>query len=193
MARFDLPAGSAPQVLVNAGGSQMPDDRAEVHIDPARNEISGSARSGGFCYQDDHYSVYFVAEFDRPFAHWGTWSRALLSPGATQASDIGVLLTHVDPIPNVPLTIPGNPSLTARAGAYVGFTADDGATVRMRVGISFVSVEKARANLHAENPSWDFDAVRAAARARWNRRSEERRVGKEWVRTCRSGWSPDEK
>src|SRR3546814_13404713 len=22
-------------------------------------------------------------------------------------------------------------------------------------------------------------------------RSEERRVGKEWVRTCRSGWSPD--
>src|SRR3546814_4259153 len=62
------------------------------------------------------------------------------------------------------LTIPGNPSLTARAGAYVGFTADDGATVRMRVGISFVSVEKARANLHAENPSWDFDAVRAAAR-----------------------------
>src|SRR3546814_10786221 len=113
----------------------MPDDRAEVHIDPARNEISGSARSGGFCYQDDHYSVYFVAEFDRPFAHWGTWSRALLSPGATQASDIGVLLTHVDPIPNVPLTIPGNPSLTARAGAYVGFTADDGATVRMRVGI----------------------------------------------------------
>src|SRR3546814_15739460 len=110
----------------------MPDDRAEVHIDPARNEISGSARSGGFCYQDDHYSVYFVAEFDRPFAHWGTWSRALLSPGATQASDLGVLLTHVDPIPNVPLTIPGNPS-----------------------------------------------------------RSEERRVGKECVGTCRSRWSPN--
>lgn len=169
MARFDFPAGSAPQVLVNAGGSQMPDDRAEVHIDPARNEVSGSARSGGFCYQDDHYSVYFVAEFDRPFAHWGTWSRALLSPGATQASDVGVLLTHVDPIPNVPLTVPGNPSLTARAGAYVGFDADGGGTVRMRVGISFVSVEKARANLRTENPSWYLDALRDAARARWNR------------------------
>jgi predicted alpha-1,2-mannosidase len=163
-------------VLVNAGGSQMPDDRAEVQIDPARHEISGSARSGGFCYQDDHYSVYFVAEFDRPFAHWGTWSRALLSPGATQASDIGVRITHVDPIPNVPVTIPGNPSLTARAGAYVGFDAADGGTVRMRVGISFVSVEKARANLHAENPSWDFDAVRDAARARWNRELSRIRV-----------------
>src|SRR3546814_16030576 len=46
----------------------------------------------------------------------------------------------------------------------------------MRVGISFVSVEKARANLHAENPSWDFDAVRAAARARWNRELSRVRV-----------------
>lgn len=187
MARFDFPAGSTPQVLVNAGGSQMPDDRAEVQIDPAHNEISGSARSGGFCYQDDQYSVYFVAEFDRPFANWGTWSRALLQPGATHAADIGVRITHVDPIPvpGAPPALPGNPSLTARAGAYVGFDADGGSTVQMRIGISFVSVEKARANLHAENSAWDLDAVRRAARVRWNQELSRVRVETDDVRLRR--------
>ncbi|MFA5941787.1 MAG: GH92 family glycosyl hydrolase [Sinimarinibacterium sp.] len=168
MSRFDFPAGAAPQVLVNAGGSQMPNESSSVSIDPQRREISGSATSGGFCYQDDRYTVYFAAEFDRPFTSWGTWSKDLLSPGSTSATDVGVLRSHADPIPGAPITIPGDPSGTARAGAYVGFDPADGSTVRMRVAISFVSVDNARANLRAEMPDWDFDSLRAAARARWN-------------------------
>lgn len=169
MARFGFPSGTSPQVIVNVGGSQMPDALANVNIDPDRHEISGTAVSGGFCYQDDRYQVYFAAEFDRPFESYGTWTKALIQPGSTQASDVGVLITHADPIPNVPVSIPGNPSLTARAGAYVTFNAADGGLVSMRVGVSFVSIDNARANLHAENPGWDLDAMRKSARARWNR------------------------
>ena len=44
----------------------------------------------------------------------------------------------------------------------------DGTPVIVKVGISAVSVEGARANLDAEVPSWDFDAVRAKAEAAWN-------------------------
>lgn len=168
MARFGFPSGSAPQLIVNAGGSQMPNTHAAVSIDPDKREISGSATSGGFCYQDDSYTVYFAAEFDRDFSGYGTWTKALLNAGSTSASDIGVHITHADPIPNVPVSIPGNPSLTARTGAYVQFDAAGGGAVRMRVGISYVSVENARANLRAENPGWDFDALRANAHARWN-------------------------
>src|SRR5690606_26589626 len=152
MARFDIPAGAAPQVLVNAGGSQMPNELSVVRIDPERREISGSATSGGFCYQDDRYTVHFAVEFDRAFARWGTWTRVLLSPGSTAAADVGVLRSHADPIPGVPITVPGDPSGTARAGAYVRFDPAGGATVRMRVAISFVSVENARENLRAEMP-----------------------------------------
>ena len=176
MARFTFPKGSAPQVIVNAGGSQMPDALASVSIDPGKQEISGTAVSGGFCYQDDSYKIYFAAEFDRPFVSYGTWTRALLSPDSTQASDIGVLITHADPIPNIPVSIPGNPSLTARAGAYVTFDAAGGGLVHMRVGVSFVSVDNARANLHAENAGWDIDAMRRAARARWNQKLSRAKV-----------------
>lgn len=167
MARFDFPANALQQVLINAGGSQMPNEASVVNIDPQRREISGSATSGGFCYQDDRYTVYFVAEFDRDFADWGTWTKTLLAPGSTTASDIGVLRSHADPIPGAPVTVPGDPSGTARAGAYVGFDPADASTVRMRVAISFVSVDNARANLHAEMPDWDFHRLRAAARERW--------------------------
>ena len=38
----------------------------------------------------------------------------------------------------------------------------------MKVGLSFVSVEGAQANLAAESPNWDFDSMREGARAAWN-------------------------
>jgi predicted alpha-1,2-mannosidase len=40
--------------------------------------------------------------------------------------------------------------------------------VLFKVGLSYVSVANARANLAAENPGWDFDGVRASAHATWN-------------------------
>ncbi|SDR39707.1 alpha-1,2-mannosidase, putative [Paraburkholderia fungorum] len=45
-----------------------------------------------------------------------------------------------------------------------------GATVRMKIGISFVSAANAKLNLTAENDAWDFDATRKAADAAWNQR-----------------------
>lgn len=50
--------------------------------------------------------------------------------------------------------------------AAVHFAPDD-APLLVKVGISAVSVENARANLDAEVPHWDFAAVRAAARRTW--------------------------
>ena len=47
------------------------------------------------------------------------------------------------------------------AGAWLDF--GDRREVTMKVGLSFVSVANARANLAAEIPAWDFDHVYAAA------------------------------
>ncbi|AOI38313.1 alpha-mannosidase [Burkholderia oklahomensis EO147] len=59
-------------------------------------------------------------------------------------------------------------SSISRGVAKLSF--DSGATVRMKIGISYVSVENAKANLDAENKAWDFDGVRALADATWNDR-----------------------
>ena len=53
------------------------------------------------------------------------------------------------------------------AGASVSFRSGGGPLL-VKVGISFVSVENAEANLNAEIPGWDFDAVHAQAKAAWS-------------------------
>ena len=51
-----------------------------------------------------------------------------------------------------------------------------GEPLLVKVAISAVSVEGARKNLEAELPGWDFDAVRAAADAAWERELSKIRV-----------------
>jgi predicted alpha-1,2-mannosidase len=54
------------------------------------------------------------------------------------------------------------------ARCKLGHTAD-GDQVMMKVALSPVSVEGAKANMKAELPGWDFEATKAAARTAWNK------------------------
>lgn len=53
-------------------------------------------------------------------------------------------------------------------GLTVTFDATANQIVRMKVGLSFVSAAGALANLDAESPGWDVDAVATVARASWH-------------------------
>jgi len=175
--RFTYPATSDANMIINAGGSAMADSYASVDIDPVHNEVSGSAASGHFCYQPDSYTVYFAAEFNRTFKSYGTWRRQVLEPGSTSNHDSTIFAYNYQPLPPGPKGLPGNPSGTAQAGGYVSFDATREQVIEVRVGISFVSVEGARANLRAEAPTWDFDGVRSQARNAWNRMLSRIEVG----------------
>jgi predicted alpha-1,2-mannosidase len=163
MARFTVPRSPHASVLIDAGGSARADDLAEVEVDPRAREISGSASSGYFCAQRPRYRIYFAAVFSRRFGAYGTWTGQQLDPGSTAA---------VDQKP--PSTIAAN---TAQAGAYASFDTRRNQDVAVRVGISFVSVAGARANLAAESGSAPFGRIAAAAEERWNRALASIRVG----------------
>ena len=154
IARFEFPANPHASVLVNAGGSAQPNDFAAVAVDPGRREISGSASSGLFCGQRPRYKVYFAAVFDRPFDAYGTWQDDSLDPAglAAEASQ----------------TPAANPRTTAQAGAFASFDTRKNAVVTVRVGISFVSVDGARANLAAESGAAGLDTIAARTERRWN-------------------------
>ncbi len=154
MARFTFPANPHSSVLINAGGSAQADDLAEVQIEPNAREISGSSSSGLFCGQRPRYRVYFAAIFNRSFGAYGTWQRNQLEPGSTSSSDSQ--------------TPAANPATSAAAGAYATFDTGKNRVVLVRVGISFVSVEDARANLAAENPGLGFGTIAARAQRSWN-------------------------
>jgi predicted alpha-1,2-mannosidase len=55
------------------------------------------------------------------------------------------------------------------AGGWATFDTTSQRKVTVRVGISFVDGAGARRNLEAEAPNFDFDRMRARARAAWNR------------------------
>jgi predicted alpha-1,2-mannosidase len=154
MARFTFPANPHASVLINAGGSAQPDDFAEVNLDPGAREISGTASSGLFCGQRPRYRIYFAAVFNRPFQAYGAWEGSRLRRGATTASATEKPAVH--------------PRTTAAAGAYATFDTRRNPVVLARVGVSFVSVEDARANLAAEDPGRPFGKVAAGAQRSWN-------------------------
>ncbi|HEV2864281.1 MAG TPA: GH92 family glycosyl hydrolase [Pyrinomonadaceae bacterium] len=138
---FAFPRGKAASLLFNVGRNATGVQEGEWRVEGDR-QLTGSVASGGFCGARNRYVLYFAAEFDRPFASFGVWEGDRVMPGVS-------------------------PVKGKQVGGFVTFD-ERGDTVRMKVGVSYVSVENARLNLRAENAGWDFEAVRAAARARWN-------------------------
>lgn len=142
-ARFTYPATREARVLVHTGRSATGVRPGSLEL-VAPNMLRGSVTAGGFCGSSKTFQLHFAVAFDRPFTGSGTWLGSAITPGATSVS--------------------GAPS-----GGYVTFDTTTDPTVRMKIGLSYVSVANALANLEAESPGWDFDAVRARTAADWNR------------------------
>ena len=168
--RFTYPAGKTASLLVRTSNSEVGSSAATTTIDTANRAISGSVTSGNFCgYINDvdrrsYYTAYFYAAFDTPFTSTGTWHDGTRTAGGTSVSGGTTYGTS------------GWPPAGKGSGGYVTFDTSQSRTVSMRVGISYVSLADAKANLAAENPAGtSFDTVRQRAHDAWN--TELNRVG----------------
>ena len=153
-------------MLLGAGGSAMANGDAVYTVDAAHAEVSGWVESGAFCYHRNRYKLFFSVAFDRPFTAYGTWRKQELRPNTVVAADHAESPMHIRPVSGIPE--PATDSNGAQAGAYVQFATHGDTTVEARVGISFVSVDNARANLAAENFGYSHKALRESARDAWN-------------------------
>ena len=152
IAHIDFPATDRANLILNpnADGTGLLD--GAIFIDSANQQISGWAKSGSFCgIQGSEFVVYFVAQFDRPFEDFGTWSKDQKKPRSTSTSGKGL-------------------------ASYVTFDCTASQRVTMKVGISFVSIANAKLNLDTEIPGWDFSAVKSAATRQWNERLNRIRI-----------------
>jgi predicted alpha-1,2-mannosidase len=152
MARFTFPLSATRTLLLETGSGATADmssakgDVSSIQLNG--NTASGKLTSGHFCNSGPTYTLYFAMEFSEPFAATGGWDTEV-HPGAVSATG------H-------------------KAGAWVTFAASK-KPVLMKVGLSFVSVANARANLQAEVPEAagsgfdaQFDGVRHAAERIWS-------------------------
>ncbi len=144
--RFNFPATAKRTFLFKVSASATIDaknrakDTSTVEI-RGKDTIVGTIHSGGFCGSPTNYVLYFVAKFQKPFADSGLWGDNLEK---------------------------GTPASGHHTRVFVSFPGGT-EPIPMKVGISFVSIENAEANLASEIPGWDFDAVRTSAKATWTR------------------------
>jgi len=106
-------------------------------------EIEGFGVMDGTIRRLKPVTVYFVAQFDKPFVSFAGWRNGEL--------------VEIDDF------IKGE-----NTGAYVQYTTSEGEVTKMKVAISYVSTEQARLNLQTELPHWDFDRVVQESRNEWN-------------------------
>jgi predicted alpha-1,2-mannosidase len=164
-ALFHFPQGSPATVLIRTSDSEAGSTDAHTHVDVDHGTVSGSVTSGNFCGYIDkidrrsYYTLYFVAEFDQKIQKAGTWQNDQLTPDSLQSSGGTGFGEH------------GFPEKGTGSGAWVSFDPSSPQPVHVRIGISYVSEENARANLREENPQGtSFDTLKQKAEVEWNRR-----------------------
>jgi predicted alpha-1,2-mannosidase len=75
IAQLTYPSSTSSNVLFKMGDAQSGNVAANVAVLNDR-EVAGTETAGQFCGSPTTYPVYFVAEFDRAFAGYGTWQNA---------------------------------------------------------------------------------------------------------------------
>ena len=106
-------------------------------------EIEGFSSGGKFCGTPTPYRAHFVIRLSKPALGSGTWN----ANGWAQVSEQD----------------------GANIGAYLQFSTKESEEILLRTGISYVSIENARANLDAEIPDTkSFESVRLEARQAWD-------------------------
>ena len=154
MHRYTFPASNLAHLLIDVSSVIQPESGENAIKNPhpidcwvrvvAPNRIEGTGNFVGGWNQSP-YTLHFSAEFDRPYTAFGTWRDNRLEARTAAAAGEG------------------------KVGAYATFDASTNQTIQMKIGVSFISPEKARINITQEIPNWDFNAVRRQAEAAWER------------------------
>jgi len=154
IARLTFAQGHRAGLMVNGAGSAS----ADVHLSilpPVGREhdgesltlgkdglLTGTVTAGGFCGSPTKYTLYVAFAFkDKPVAT-ALWRDGGIEAGATHAAG-------------------------KRAAAWLDFGTKQ--TEVLKVGLSYVSEDAARANLVSEIPGWNFDGERHKAQERWEK------------------------
>ena len=137
--RYTFPATDAAHIVVDLQhGIGNKTVEAQLTVEDNRT-ASGYRKSKGW---GGEHLYYFVMEFSRPFT----------AAGVVQAGK----------------DVAGKTTVGKETKGHFDFKTKAGEQILVRVGLSTVSVEGARKNLHAEISGWNFDGVAQVARKQWN-------------------------
>lgn len=159
--RLTSSADADAHVLFNLGGYVGTSTMVNAQVERVSDtEIAGSFDTRGRLWGGpDNVRIFFVARFDKPFASLDGWA------GDEFKSDITSLQGTTECIPrNEGMSYSDAPT----SGVSANYRLRAGEQLHVKMAVSYVSVENARANMEAECQHWNFDQVRAASQQEWN-------------------------
>lgn len=173
MLRFTFPESKEARIQIDlarrVGGTSTWQAIEVINDHTIRGEMKCPPEGGGWgngAGKSD-YTVYFYAEFSRPFQSHGVWSADIRDEWTRKREDIESERYH-EVVRNARI-IPDVKSLTGKhLGFYAEFDTDAGEQILMKSGISFTSMKNAEENLHSEMNAWEFDATLADCRRLWD-------------------------
>lgn len=160
IARFTFPKGES-HILLNLGEGLTNESGATVRK-VSDTEIEGVKLLGTFCYNPQAvFPIYFVMRINKTPDQQGYWKkqRPMYGVEAEWDPDQG----------NYKLYTKYSKEMSGDdVGVWYTFFTEEGESIEAQIGVSFVSIENARANLDAEQPGFDFDKVKENAYNAWN-------------------------
>lgn len=159
ISRYTFGKGQS-QILLNLGLGLTNETGGMLKV-VSNSEVEGFKMVGTFCYHsEDVRPVYFVAKLSKAAKSSGAWKKMPKYKGV-EAEWIGYNGTY-KPYKNYHQEIAGDD-----IGAYFQFDTSEQEKIEVTVGISYVSIDNARANLNAEQPSFAFEQTQKAAQQKW--------------------------
>ena len=160
LSRFTFPKGES-HILLNLGEGLTNETGATVRF-VNDTEIEGSKLLGTFCYNPTAvFPVYFVMKLSKAPTKRGYWKKQRpMTAEAAWDADAGKYKIYG----SYTREMSGDD-----VGVWFDYETEENESISVKMGISYVSIENARKNMEAEQPGFDFDKVRMAAREMWNK------------------------
>ena len=160
LSRFTFPAGKA-NILLNLGLGLTNETGASIRL-VSPTEVEGFKTIGTFCYHpEDVRPVYFVMKLSHAATRHGVWKKMPEYQGA-EANWVQYNNAFK------PYDSYYHPMAGEEIGAYFQYESIEEQTVEVKIGISYVSIDNARANLEAEQSGFDFEQTRQKNYEAWN-------------------------
>lgn len=181
MMRFTFPENKQSRIQIDlarrVGGTSVEQLVKLVNDHTIEGWMKCTPDGGGWGDGDGkaNYTVYFHAEFSKPFTNTGVWSADI--PDSANRHRENVLSDHYQQwIADAVVERNIKDKRGKHLGFYSEFATKAGEQVLVKVGISFTDLAGARANLAKDIPGWNFNTVHAAAVSLWDRALEKIRI-----------------
>ncbi len=136
--RYTFPKSDDARIIIDLKQSVSNETQIEVLLNRENNTTITGYRHSRGWANNQ--KLYFALEFSRPMKHWFTSAGQSPSTRDQQFHPYGVAV----------------------------FDTCDQSTIMVKVGLSLVSIDNAKANLKTEQPGWDFDKIVSQAQQAWN-------------------------